>query len=408
MVPERQVQIKVDRITVRIKYVCDFVFQNRGISYTLVMEDTGALDYTESGMASSFLYNENIVINPLFDQESQAFVFDEKIDYFGSIFYVLTRMEEYSHPDKDHHDRFTAQQSVLTKYGLLDLAICDRWAMKICVLAGIEVAKPNVSLAPTFDIDNTFAYRYKTGTRRTLSVLRDRLFRDRQRLQERKAVEKGSADPYDTFEYIRSIAKEHVTRLFWLVESKGKFDRNLDIHHPEHQSLIQELSKLIPIGIHPSYKSFQSVSGVRAEKELLEGILSNDIDSSRQHFLRFSLPESYRVLIKAGIRNDYTMGFADAVGFRAGTAHSFLWYDLLEEEITELRIHPFVYMDGTLNEYLKLTPERAKEKVHMLFKEVSICGGVFRFIWHNETIGEYKHWKGWRSVLDYTLSLYHE
>jgi hypothetical protein len=317
-------------------------------------------------------------------------------------------MEEYTATTWDHHDRFTAEQSELYAYGLLDKAICDRWAELIIEQLRLEVPTNSCSMEPTFDIDNTYAYRYKKGFRRKLSLMRDRVQNNKQRLRERKEVESGGRDPYDTFEDIAKIAQKFPTRVFWLVESRGKFDRNLDVSLPEHQSLIRNLSELATLGIHPSYKSYCSETLVDKELRTLESITDKEVTGSRQHFLRFQLPESYRTLIKVGIRHEYSMGFADGVGFRAGTARSFPWYDLLEEKITELTVHPFVYMDGTLNEYLHLSPEDAKKQIQAMYEEVKRFGGSFRFIWHNETIGEYNHWKGWRDVLDYTLSLHHE
>ncbi len=407
-VKNKLVRIKVDKVTERIRYVCDFVFKARGIEHTFVLEGSSDFDYTTDNNAAELLYSEALVRRPHFNEEIGVYAIDGKEDYLAAIFYVLTRMEEYTATEKDHHDRFTANQSELKAYGLLDKAICDRWAEKILSEVGVEVQDQPIGFEPTFDIDNTYAYRYKRGIRRKLSVMRDRIRNNKKRIQERKEVEKGGKDPYDTFDIITEIAQKFNPRIFWLVESHGKYDRNLNIQLPEHQLLIEDLSKNIPIGIHPSYKSFCSPTMVKKERETLEEIIDSEIHHSRQHFLRFTLPESYRTLIKAGIQHDYSMGFADEVGFRAGTARSFPWYDLLEESITDLMIHPFVYMDGTLNEYLQLSTEEAKNQIASLYKEVEKYGGTFRFIWHNETIGEYNHWKGWRSVLDYTLSLYHE
>jgi hypothetical protein len=62
-------------------------------------------------------------------------------------------------------------------------------------------------------------------------------------------------------------------------------------------------------------------------------------------------------------------------------------------------------MDGTLNEYLKLTPKEAIKKIQLLFDEVKKYGGQFSFIWHNETIGNYGIWKDWSEVFDFSLDL---
>jgi hypothetical protein len=62
-------------------------------------------------------------------------------------------------------------------------------------------------------------------------------------------------------------------------------------------------------------------------------------------------------------------------------------------------------MDGSLNEYLKLSTTEAKNRIEKLLQEVEKFGGDFIFLWHNETITDHGIWKGWSSVLDFTLSL---
>jgi hypothetical protein len=62
-------------------------------------------------------------------------------------------------------------------------------------------------------------------------------------------------------------------------------------------------------------------------------------------------------------------------------------------------------MDGTLHEYLKLSPAEAKNKITLLYEEICHYGGQFSYIWHNETIGDYAHWNGWKEVFSHTINL---
>ena len=198
------------------------------------------------------------------------------------------------------------------------------------------------------------------------------------RLKERKEVLKGiKKDPFDTYDEIEAIAENYDVRVFWLLGNYGTYDKNVSNRDFAHHNLIRRMDENIPLGLHPSYDSNYLKGRLHEEKDLLERILNRGVSHSRQHFLKLKLPETYRNLQIEGFLDDYTLGYADHYGFRAGVARSFMWFDLEKNQVSVLKLHPFSFMDGTLNEYMGMNPEEAIEVVRKLQEEVKTYGGDF-------------------------------
>ncbi|MFL5753741.1 MAG: hypothetical protein ACJ76F_10055, partial [Bacteroidia bacterium] len=78
----------------------------------------------------------------------------------------------------------------------------------------------------------------------------------------------------------------------------------------------------------------------------------------------------------------------------------FYWYDLDTETETNLRIHSFAVMDATLRFYMKVNPEDVIPLIRPLVEDVKKMNGQFVSIWHNETISDWREWKGWKDVYE--------
>ena len=173
------------------------------------------------------------------------------------------------------------------------------------------------------------------------------------------------------------------------------------------QNLIKRLGDYARVGIHPSYNSFLNKDKVNMEINRLSRVLNREITISRQHFLRLQMPLSYQILIDLDVTDDYTMGYASLAGFRAGIADTFRFFDLEHDNVTNLNIHPFALMDGTMRDYLELNTNESFEKAQNLINEVKKVNGTFILLWHNETLSDEKRWKGWRQlyrqILEYAL-----
>ena len=209
-------------------------------------------------------------------------------------------------------------------------------------------------------------------------------------------------DPYDTYEFQFAMQKKLglKTIYFFLVGDYGINDKNLPIESRRFQSLIKTVGDYAEVGVHPSYGSNRHPERLKVEVSRLANVLHREVTASRQHFLKLSFPDTYRNLIDLDITDDYTMGFANEIGFRAGICSAFNFYDLDLEMETRLRIHPFAMMDATLKYYMNVPPEEAIEAIRPMIDEVRGVGGTFISLWHNESLSNQKQWEGWLHVYE--------
>lgn len=350
---------------------------------------------------------------PVFFPQSESLI---PFDMLAASFFLASRYEEYLPHDADRHGRFQADQSLAFKHGFLERPLINEWAMALKELIvekapGVAFDKTAFCAEATFDIDVAWAYRNKGWWRTTAAFVLDLVNLKFGRFAERWDANFGSRkDPYDTYAYIREQCDQHGVdaRYFFLLGDYSSYDRNSSHRNPEVQLLIRQCQEFGRVGIHPSYGSHRSVQQLKKEIKRLADISEKPVHDSRQHYLKMTLPETYRRLIEVGIRRDFTMGYAQQVGFRASLCTPFPFFDLKKNEITELWLYPFAYMDGTLNHYLKLQPHEAKERVSEMVDAVRQVDGMFMCLWHNSSLSNREEWEGWLDVFEHTLSLCHD
>jgi hypothetical protein len=334
-------------------------------------------------------------------------------DVFAASFYLVSRYEEYLPHVKDQHGRYKANQSVLFKLGVLNEPVVNQWALTLLKtielrFGPIDRTASKFRFIPTIDIDNAYAFKHKGFIRAIGGCISDVLaFNLRHALQRIKVIFGVQKDPYDTYDYLTELKERYPHKLlfFILLGDFSQYDRNVPHQNRYMQELIKFLDDMGEAGIHPSYASHRRVEDLKKEILRLSTILHRDIAISRQHFLKFSLPETYQRLIECEITDDYSMGYAELPGFRAGIASSFNFYDLDLETETPLRVHPISIMDGTLKDYMGLQPDEAIEVIKMQLNKVKAVNGLFIAVWHNESFAENKRWKGWRTVYELMLEI---
>lgn len=330
-------------------------------------------------------------------------------DVLASLFFLVTRYEEYTANERDSMDRFDVQHALCAP----TLPHIDRWRLQLVEQIQKDWPEEGAHLPPfyasmTVDVDSAFAFRHKGWKRMLGGQLKDLYRVDLKNFIARNSVLfSKKPDPYDTYAYMVEPFKEKPDRIsfFFLLANFGVYDKNVPHTSKALQELIRRLAEKHTVGIHPGVASNSSETLLRTELERLSGLLEAPVIHSRQHYLKLRFPETYTRLLHAGIQSDYSMGFSGDTRFRAGTTRPFYWYNVLTDEETELLVHPFVAMEATLKNYLQLSPEDACLRLEELYREVRKTRGHFVLLWHNESVSELGTYRTWRKVYDCATDL---
>ena len=427
--------IYVEKVTNRLGYTLNLVFgELMGIEYTITTDRDYFVSYQGAKFSyckqklcdEVFLYSSDILFQTTiemldtdcFEQGGMHYLFrvysKESVcnyDVLAASFYLVSRYEEYLPFIRDKHSRFKAEDSLAFKKGFLEKPVVNIWAGELkqkllCAFPEVETKEKYFSFVNTIDVDSAYSYIGKGFCRSLVGFCKDMLRGDFALCMRRlRVLLHIDVDPYDTFDYIiAQIAKYKVSTVFFVLFGYyGRYDKNISPYNSRFQLLVKSLCDYAKVGIHPSYASFDDPGQLSEQIKMLRSILHKPIHRSRFHYLRFRLPESYRNLTDNNVESDYSMGYSDHVGFRAGICNSFNFYDLALDFETKLRIFPFAYMDVALKNGLRLSPRQALEKIEGIVDQVEKVKGDLISVWHNESLSDEMEWRNWRKVYEQSL-----
>jgi hypothetical protein len=215
-------------------------------------------------------------------------------------------------------------------------------------------------------------------------------------------------DPYDTFKWIinRQKTSQFKFIVFFLIGDYSTYDKNININKKKFVSLIKSVADYCKVGLKASFFALHDFEILKKEKKKLESIVNYELEASRNSFSKINLPESYRNLIELEIKEDYTMGYFNQTGFRAGTCTPFLFYDLDYEVQTPLLIHSFHCIDYALLKKQSFLDK--KEELQRIIHQVQQVNGIFTPVFHNYTFSDEDRWKGFRDLFTIILESAHE
>ena len=421
-------------ITPRLRYIVDFIGRelfDEPITLTtddgLYVDHAGPrLNYSDTEMdeAEFFIHHTPLLlqtgIHPIevecFELNFHKAFFptdgDFPFDIFAASFYLLSRYEEYLPGLPDEYGRFDHTRSLAFREGFLDMPLINIWIQEFKKALGKKYPKlvfryPSFKFIPTYDIDVAYSFLHKGWKRNLGGALRDTFKGEWSHIKQRIDVLRGAEpDPYDAYEWLDSLHLYCRLRpyYFFLAASRQKgLDRNLSPGGEGLQELVRYHAAGYRVGIHPSWQSGDREASLKEELEWMELMTEKEVTRSRQHYIRFTLPETYRRLLKYGIQQDFSMGYGSINGFRASVASSFYWYDLEKEEQTALRLFPFCFMDANSFFEQHDTPVQAMQELMHYYHLIRKVNGLMVTIWHNTFLGNDPRFVAWKKVYEVFL-----
>ncbi|MEO5890025.1 MAG: hypothetical protein ABIQ31_07200 [Ferruginibacter sp.] len=420
-----QLLLHASSISPRLQYICDFIFKEIMLADVRITTNQEQFDSStgikikyanESNVADHFtIGNHGLLFETnIREQKIQCFELtdfkaffktetgDYPFDIFSASFYLLSRYEEYLPHKKDSYGRYAHENSLAFKENFLHLPIINIWVNHFIKMLqekypGMQVSLPPCTFFPTYDIDMAFSYKHKGWLRNIGGFFKSpSLGRIRVLLGLKK-------DFFDSYEWLDELHSRHNLQplYFFLIAAKNsRYDKNVLPGKKAMRHLVQQHANKYPAGIHPSWQSGDQPGLLKKEKELLETISEQPVTKSRQHYIRFNLPEGYRQLPGHGITDDYSMGYGSINGFRASVASSFNWFDLQKNEPALLRVHPFCYMDANSFYEQKYSAEEAFSELLQYYAICKKVKGQMISIWHNNFLGTDPQFKGWREIYE--------
>lgn len=420
------------KITRRIEYIFKHIFINiigLEVNFTSKVDVFVSFEGPKLSYAPKKLYNEfyiksnSILLEQGFSdvdidvknwEDSKCFFYNENgtipFDIFAASFYLISRYEEYLPHLKDVYGRFSFQESIAHKNNFIEDPVIDIWAYKLkdslcSFFPNIIFNDRKFKLKTIIDVPSVYYYKNKGFLRTIGGVFTDLIRFNPKNIYSRfLVIFRLQKDPYDTFNWIINKQKQVTDKFlfFFLVGKFSTYDKNISLVKQPFINIIKFVSDYSKIGLKLSFFALSNLDILKNEKADIESITNRDLTISRNSFSKVNLPINYRNLIKLNIREDYTMGYVNKIGFRASTCTPFLFYDIDNDIQTPLLINPYNLMDYSLlkiNSFLD-----KKEKVIALINKVKSVNGTFTSVFHNYSFSNEIRWDRFKEIFEIIIN----
>ena len=159
-----------------------------------------------------------------------------------------------------------------------------------------------------------------------------------------------------------------------------------DVHEPRIRETIKYLDQNgWEVGLHGSYASYNNLSLLKQEKQILEGILGHTVTGIRQHYLNLN-DQTWKLQQKAGFHYDASWGYTRAIGYKDDKVKPFHPFN------DSFKVFPLPVMDSC---YMN-TPNRL-DVLHRIIETTMEKDGVLVVNWHSNNYHE-KEFPWWKEA----------
>ena len=312
-------------------------------------------------------------------------------DVVYNTFFFTSRAEELLVSQRDEYGRFLASHSLLGQKNRLMIPLVDEYSRALMKLLELPLPKPGYSkVYLTHDVDSIAHYRHLRGV--VGGLLRGQWDKV---LASMKDIHN---DPAYTFSWLISQDKtvEGAECVYFIKDTAGK-----GVDYPQY-----DLSGKDFEGVEQLIKNSGAKMGLHSSaygtKFTYIDVFANEMRSQgagariyhRGHYLATSI-EDWEVYVRTNITDDFTMMFADHVGFRLQTTRAVRWINPKTWELTTLTLHPLTVMDCTLSHshYMGMSEDEAYFHCQRLFEKIHQNAGEVVLLWHNTIINDTNYHK---------------
>lgn len=319
-------------------------------------------------------------------------------DIVASTFFLISRYEEMLlRHQRDKHGRFLGTHSYPARVGFIHRPIVEEYGRSLLEILREEgypaklTQKGFAQINFTHDVDQPYEYH---GFRSFCRAI----IKERKSLHEafRLSTRNILNDRYWTFprflEWNKEVSDHYPgkvkTILFYKTPGNNPLDRPNYSMNRGPMRLLRGIAQKYDVeeGWHIPLSCSEHPKKMMQAQRGLKKALEKTITKSRYHYLSTGEFENTQFLLRSGIRDDYSMGYADVAGFRLGTCRPVRMILPNSGEITRLKMHPLTAMEVSLMrpDYMNLKPNQALQYLKSLIDEVATHHGELNLLFHNE------------------------